>query len=170
MASNTTAHHSGNSSLKFTKEEHGMKISPRNLNIVRGNDDRYWKVQKNNDSAAAELNQVSWLEVTGGVEGTTTTKSYEVGFIVSLNADAFGWGNYPIYIMIKGGNEDNITWTKVQINPDKKGQFEIKGKLMKSNDQIGASDNEKLSFGLYEVWSGKWKGGLKIHHAYVKEI
>ncbi|KAG6395875.1 hypothetical protein SASPL_142008 [Salvia splendens] len=125
MASNTTPHHSGNSSLKFTKVAQGMKIYPKNFNIVWGNDTRYWNVHKNTD-LAAELCQVSWLEVTGGVVGTKAGKSYE---------------------------------------------FEIKGRLMMkgSDHQIEGSDDGKLSFGLYEVWSGKWKGGLKIHHAFVKE-
>ncbi|XP_047958123.1 protein PHLOEM PROTEIN 2-LIKE A9-like isoform X3 [Salvia hispanica] len=169
MASNTTPHHSGNSSLKFTKGAQGMKIYPRNFNIVWGNDTRYWNVPKNTD-LAAELCQVSWLEVTGGVVGTKAGKSYEVGFSVSLNPDAFGWGKYPIYIMIKRGNEEKATWTKIMINPNQKGQFEIKGRLTRGSDhQIEGSDDGKLSFGLYEVWSGKWKGGLKIHHAYVKE-
>ena len=25
-------------------------------------------------------------------------------------------------------------------------------------------------FGLYEVWSGRWKGGLQVHNAFVREI
>ncbi|KAL1538449.1 protein PHLOEM PROTEIN 2-LIKE A9-like isoform X3 [Salvia divinorum] len=167
MASNTNPHHSGNSSLKLKKGAQGMKISPRNLNIVWGNDTRYWNVPKN-DTDSAELCQVSWLEVTGSVVGAAAAKSYEVGLSVSLNPDAFGWGNYPIYIMIKRGNEEKGKWTKIVINPNQKGPFEIKGRSAKGSDhQVEGSD--KLSFGLYEVWSGKWKGGLKIHHAYIKE-
>uniref|UniRef100_A0A1U7W917 Uncharacterized protein LOC104223875 n=1 Tax=Nicotiana sylvestris TaxID=4096 RepID=A0A1U7W917_NICSY len=27
----------------------------------------------------------------------------------------------------------------------------------------GNGDADKLYFGLYEVWSKRWKGGLKIH-------
>ncbi|XP_057812144.1 protein PHLOEM PROTEIN 2-LIKE A9-like [Salvia miltiorrhiza] len=161
--SNTSPHHSGNSSAKFNKDERTKVILPKDLNIVWGNDTRYWNI---ND--VAELHQVSWLEVTGGVEGASAAKSYEVGFSVSLNPDAFGWGKYPIYIMIKRGKEEKVTWTKISINPNnQETQFEIKGRLLKSDH---STDIGKLSFGLYEVWSGKWKGGLKIHKAFVNQL
>ena len=35
---------------------------------------------------------------------------------------------------------------------------------------VDTDDKNKISFGLYEVWSGMWKGGLKIHDARVVEI
>lgn len=117
----------------------------------------------------AELHQVSWLEVTGSVDGINTTKGYEVGFSVSLNPDAFGWGSYPVCVMVKRGKEGKIAWTKAPINPNQRGQFEIKGRLMKS-DGMEDSKDRKLYFGLYEVWSGKWKGGLKIYNAHIKEF
>lgn len=28
----------------------------------------------------------------------------------------------------------------------------------------------KLYFGLYEVWRGEWKGGLKVHQATVQKL
>lgn len=117
----------------------------------------------------AELHQVSWLEVTGSVDGTNAKKGYEVGFSVSLNPDAFGWGSYPVYVMVKRGKEGKIAWTKSAINPNQKGRFEIKGRLMKCDGMEDSKDRE-LYFGLYEVWSGKWKGGLKIYNAYIKEF
>lgn len=98
----------------------------------------------------------------------TPNKNIELGFRVSLNPDAFGWGSYPIYIMIKKGREGKIAWTKVQINPNQKGEYDIKGRWVKAAQN--PNDDRKLYFGLYEVWSGKWKGGLKIHHAYIREL
>lgn len=112
---------------------------------------------------------MSWLEVTGVVDDTEQWKSYEVGFRASLNPDAFGWGNYPVYVMVKRGKQGKVAWTKVSINPNQKEVFEIKGKWTSSSDQLDPNDN-KLYFGLYEVWSGKWKGGLKIYNAYVKRV
>lgn len=87
---------------------------------------------------------------------------------MSLNADAFGWGKYPLYILIKKGKEGKTASTKITINPNLKGEFEISGKWDKSKGTSG--DDGRLYFGLYEVWSGKWKGGLNIHHAFLKEF
>ncbi|KAH6764842.1 hypothetical protein C2S52_013829 [Perilla frutescens var. hirtella] len=168
MASNSTSpHHYGNPSIKYTPKEGKMMIPPKDLNIVWGNDNRYWTVPKKEDeNVGAELHQVSWLEVTGLVDETRANKRYEVGFGVSLNPDAFGWGNYPIYIMIKRGRQGKTTWTKISINPNQKGEFQIKAR---SNYQQPQND-PKLYFGLYEVWSAKWKGGLNFHHAYITEL
>ncbi|KAL8513062.1 hypothetical protein ACS0TY_019302 [Phlomoides rotata] len=169
MAPNSTPHHSGNPSTKFTKQGR-MMIPPKDLNIVWGKDNRYWSVPQNQGSPA-ELHQVSWLEVTGSVGETSPNKKYEVGFRVSLNPDAFGWGKYPMYIMIKRGKQGKAASTKINMNPNLKGEFEISGKLDKSKEQSrGGSDDARLYFGLYEVWSGKWKGGLKIHHAFITEF
>lgn len=115
---------------------------------------------------AAELHQVYWLEVTGLIHETRPNKNYEVGFRVWLNPDAFGWGKYPIYIMVKRGREGKVGWTKIYMNPNEKGEFEITAKSEKpSQDEDG-----KLYFGLYEVWSGTWKGGLNIRHAFITEL
>ncbi|KAL8513064.1 hypothetical protein ACS0TY_019303 [Phlomoides rotata] len=168
MASNTTPHHSANLSTKFTKNDEAgsmMIVQPKDLNIVWGKDNRYWNVPQKLGSPA-ELYQVSWLEVTGIVDETSPNKAYEVGFRLSFNPDAFGWGKYPVYILIKRGKEGKTTSTKITMNPNHKGEFEISGKLDKCNEE---SDG-RLYFGLYEVWSGKWKGGLKIHHAFITEL
>lgn len=120
-------------------------------------------------SSPAELHQVCWLEVTGFVDATNPNENCEVGFRVSLRPDAFGWGNYPIYIMIKKGGGGKVSWTKISINPNQKGEFEIRGRWIKADQQTLDPNDRKLYFGLYEVWSGKWKGGINIHHAYVIE-
>ncbi|KAL8513059.1 hypothetical protein ACS0TY_019301 [Phlomoides rotata] len=167
MAPNSSPHHSGNPSAKFIKDKQGkMIIPPKDLSIVWGKDDRYWNVP-NKDNLAAELYQVYWLEVTGLIHETSPNKNYEAGFRVSLNPDAFGWGKYPVYIMVKRGKEGKIGWTKIYMNPNQKGEFEIMGKCVKSDK---SSQDGKLYFGLYEVWSGKWKGGLKIRHAFIREL
>ncbi|XP_075523271.1 protein PHLOEM PROTEIN 2-LIKE A9-like [Primulina tabacum] len=143
-----------------------MIIRPQDLNIVWGKDDRYWNI--GTGDMAAELYQVSWLEVTGCVDQTNPNRDYEVGFEVSLAPDAFGWGASPLYLMVKRGKDGKFAWTKFQVNPDETQRFKISGKLMRADKS--SPDDKKLYFGLYEVWSEKWKGGLRIHNAYVKEI
>ncbi|XP_073134803.1 protein PHLOEM PROTEIN 2-LIKE A9 [Henckelia pumila] len=168
MSSNNP-HHIANFQLKY-KETPGagkMVIQPQYLNIVWGRDDRYWNVREG--SMPAELYQVCWLEVTGCVDETNPKKDYEVGFEVSLAPDAFGWGASPLYLMIKRGKEGKFAWTKFQVNPDENQKFKIFGKLLRTN-QSSSGDDKKLYFGLYEVWSEKWKGGLRIHNAYVQEL
>ncbi|KAL2484123.1 phloem protein 2-A10 [Forsythia ovata] len=157
-------HYVGHRSINKDKDEGNFLIPAKALNIVWGRDSRYWKIPEISDTPA-ELLQVSWLEVTASVNGIDPQKNYEVGFSVSLKADAFGWNNHPVYVMMKRGNEGEFSSKKVLFNGNGKQRFEISGKLMKASD----STDKNIYFGLYEVWSGKWKGGLQIHHAFIRE-
>jgi hypothetical protein len=102
------------------------------------------------DTGPAELIQVCWLEVTGSLQ-LEANKTYEVGFKVSLTPDAFGWNGCPVYVMAKFVEEPYQ-------------------KIPEQVLSIKSETENTLYFGLYEVWSGKWKGGLKIHEAFVNKI
>ncbi|XP_050370430.1 protein PHLOEM PROTEIN 2-LIKE A9-like [Argentina anserina] len=144
-------------------------IKPRGLNIVWGKDERYWKIPDKGCTGPLELIQVSWLEVTSSVDSLESGKAYELTFDVELTSDAFGWKDIQVFLMAKVGKKGKYKWTKVKLNQDQ------------SNKKVTIPENSKLSigvvpedstdntlhFGLYEVWSGKWKGGLKIHNAKV---
>ncbi|KAL3498046.1 hypothetical protein ACH5RR_040778 [Cinchona calisaya] len=140
-------------------------IRPRGLNIVWGKDGRYWNVptQGSGVDKPAELLQVCWLEVTGFVD-TNPDKNYEVTFRLSLTPDAFGWSGSTIYIMVKRGKDGEFESKKYDLTKYGTEEFNLTMKSTKSNQT-----DRKLYFGLYEVWSGKWKGGLKIHHVTVGE-
>ncbi|KAL8033920.1 hypothetical protein ABFS82_13G189100 [Erythranthe guttata] len=168
MAFSSSPHHLGNPSTNFTKGK--MTIPSKDLDIVWGGDDRYWTIP-NDMNSAAHLHQVSWLEVTASVRGTNPSKNYDVGFRVSVTPDAFGWSNYPVYIMVKRGKEGKFAWKKFFLNTNETNKpFEITGRLIKAEKPLeDSSDDQRVYFGLYEVWSGKWKGGLKIHHAFITE-
>ncbi|XP_049385457.1 protein PHLOEM PROTEIN 2-LIKE A9-like [Solanum stenotomum] len=159
-------HYQGNHT--FSKTEKGYIIYPKALNIVWGNDKRFWKLPKY-EKDGVELIQVNWLEITGCIDNINVEKkmSYDVGFTVSLMTDAFGWSDSPIYLMAKWG--DNTKWTKVNLTSD-----QINGKKMVSKTITitkGKGNNvDKIYFGLYEVWNKKWKGGLKIHSVNLIEI
>ncbi|KAL2494067.1 Protein PHLOEM PROTEIN 2-LIKE A9 [Forsythia ovata] len=157
--------HSYTDALDNSKEGQ-LIILPRDLSIVWGGDNRYWNIQP--DDKPAELLQVCWLEVTGSVNGIDPKKSYTVSFTISFTPDAFGWGEYPLYFMVKTGKEENSVWKKVVISSTNANEkMEISGD---SNTVKESSDsNSKLYFGLYEVWSGKWKGGMQIHQVVVRE-
>ncbi|KAL6282890.1 hypothetical protein ACE6H2_013819 [Prunus campanulata] len=152
---------------------HGYTIKPRGLTIVWGNDERYWKLPKEKDSnEPVELLQVSWLEVTATVD-LNPGKEYEISFQVELAPDAFGWRDIQAFLMAKVGKKGKYKWTKVKLAQDSNlGRFKIpdtNGLPFRIRSADANADNT-LHFGLYEVWSGKWKGGLKIYEANVEEV
>jgi hypothetical protein len=119
------------------------------------------------DTGPAELIQVCWLEVTGSLQ-LEANKTYEVGFKVSLTPDAFGWNGCPVYVMAKFGKRGKYSWKRATLKTDK-----VEEPYQKIPEQVLSIKSETentLYFGLYEVWSGKWKGGLKIHEAFVNKI
>ncbi|KAM5587175.1 protein PHLOEM PROTEIN 2-LIKE A9-like [Rosa sericea] len=159
---------------EIIKEGDGCIIKPRGLNIVWGNDERYWKIPAKGsagDNDAAELVQVSWLEVTGSVV-LTPGKTYKLNFEVQLLSEAFGWTEIQAFLMTKVGKKGRYTWKRVKVQQQ---AGTDKFLIPKEEDELrievppGNTDNT-LQFGLYEVWSGKWKGGLKIYNAQVTAI
>ncbi|XVF87084.1 hypothetical protein PTKIN_Ptkin18bG0092000 [Pterospermum kingtungense] len=159
------------------KDQDPIIFNPRGFNIVWGNDSRYWRIPprsslniNNNVAEAAELNQVSWLEVTGSVQ-LMPSASYQISFKVSFKGDAFGWSGAPVFLMAKVGKKGKYKWRRLK---------ELEN-LPKTPTEVPSNDNPfiidkvldqpdtRLYFGLYEVWSGKWKGGLRVHEAIVKK-
>lgn len=120
------------------------------------------------EDAAAELIQVSWLEVTGSVDNLERGASYKLTFNVGMAPDAFGWKDIQAFLMAKVGKKGKYKWTRVKLQQDQKEKFDIPDDSQQLTIEVpvGATDTT-LHFGLYEVWSGKWKGGLKIYNAKV---
>lgn len=111
----------------------------------------------------AELIQVSWLEVTGLVN-VQKNKTYSVRFHVKVKEDGYGWKGTDVLVMAKIGKNGNYLYKAANLIPGENlivppGELEIK---VDSN-----TTETQLHFGLYEVWSGKWKGGLEIIKAEV---
>jgi hypothetical protein len=122
------------------------------------------------------LIQVSWLEVTGSIV-LEEKEQYEVTFNVSLAPDAFGWNGCPVYVMAKFGKKGKYTWKRATLDKSTTttstgggSSFPIPDQPLKITAPASSSSSDTtLYFGLYEVWSGKWKGGLRIHDANVKK-
>lgn len=153
------------------KENEGKKVAtirPRGLNIIWGNDPRYWHLPAKRSEDPVELAQVCWLEVTGSanVEGG---KKYQIGFNISLKADAFGWSDSPVFMMAKLGKKGRYTWRKMK-PLDQLGNNSAEIPEEKLEISVTQQDDKQLYFGLYEVWNGKWKGGLLIHYAFIREV
>ncbi|KAK2634967.1 hypothetical protein Ddye_029759 [Dipteronia dyeriana] len=155
-----------------------ITIKPRGFHIVWGKDTRYWQLpekKKAREVEAAELKQVCWLEITGSVE-VEAGKTYAIEFQVSMKPDAFGWSGCPVFMMAKVGKKGRYIWKKITTLDEKRTATtrfsipEVSNPLTIQVPGNNAPDNNKLFFGLYEVWSGKWKGGLLIHQAIIKQI
>lgn len=115
-----------------------------------------------------ELLQVSWLEVTGSVDGLTPGK-YKLTFDVKLTADAFGWKDIQVFLMAKVGKKGKYKWKKVKLEQGQNNASPDGKQLLSIDVPNDTTDMNTLHFGLYEVWSGKWKGGLEIYNAKVTE-
>lgn len=124
---------------------------------------------------------VSWLEVTGSFEKIESGKTYRIGFKISFKPEAAGWDEAPVFMSAKIGKKGKTVWKRIKsvnqnfgklkggsepINiPDESdGRFEI------SVSPASLNPDTMLQFGLYEVWTGRWKTGLLIHEAFVHEV
>lgn len=88
---------------------------------------------------------------------------------MTLRPNAFGWHESNIYIMAKIGKKGRFSFKKLNLHnrqPDER--FNIPHNELKIEVAKSAED-PILYFGMYEVWSNRWKGGLRIHHALVEE-
>ncbi|XXG65785.1 hypothetical protein AAC387_Pa05g3407 [Persea americana] len=147
------------------QEKQTTTVRPSALDIVWGKDSRYWRLPTK-DEAPAELLQVSWVEVSGSLDLSMfeEKKNYRLFFRVSLQSDAFGWQGSPVYMMVKVG-QGRQKWKKFDLGTAQQNTIiEIPADLkfeVPVKDKQGPGD--KLRFGLYEIWRGRWKGGLVIH-------
>ncbi|XP_058764136.1 protein PHLOEM PROTEIN 2-LIKE A9-like [Vicia villosa] len=144
----------------------GYDIEAKGLNIIWGSDLRYWRLTPEN---YAELIQVSWLEVSGKVR-VERGKTYTVKFEVKVNKNGFGWDKTPVLVMAKIGKKGPYKYKVVELVCD-----DVTKTIPADNDLLDITVNQdeidpELHFGLYEVWSGKWKGGLIIKKAEVDMI
>ncbi|KAI5563218.1 hypothetical protein POPTR_015G118800v4 [Populus trichocarpa] len=120
----------------------------------------------------AELLEVCWLDVTGSMTATKG-KAYEISFILSMNEEnSFGWED-PVYVMARIGEEGEYTRVKIDLSKLglKEEEFPAEKCRVEFRSDENAENNKKtLYFGLYEVWTNHWKGGLRIHEAIVREL
>ncbi|KAL1330950.1 hypothetical protein HN51_048190 [Arachis hypogaea] len=139
-------------------------IKPTGLNIVWGNDPRYWKVTE----SEAELIQVSWLEVSGVVKELKKGKKYKVEFELNVKRDAFGWDETQVLVMAKASKTGRYSFKEAKLSGCEGHVTIPSGEPLEVSFPAAISDSDaNLYFGLYEVWSGRWKGGIQIIKANV---
>ncbi|RQP00951.1 hypothetical protein POPTR_015G120000v4 [Populus trichocarpa] len=144
-------------------------FKPKNLGIFSEEESQAWTISERD---IAEMLEVCWLDVTGSMTATKG-KAYEISFILSMNEEnSFGWED-PVYVMARIGEEGE--YTRVKIDLSKLGLKEEEFPAEKCRVEFRSGENaksieKKLYFGLYEVWTNNWKGGLRIHEAIVREL
>ncbi|XP_058072037.1 protein PHLOEM PROTEIN 2-LIKE A9-like [Magnolia sinica] len=152
-----------------SRQDGDLVIKPISLDIIWGKDPRYWRLPQS-QTDYAELLQVCWLEVSGSVElNQLNPGKHKISFALSLKPDAFGWAGSPIYLMVKVGS-GGFKWKSYNLSTmgptDKK---RIPDDFCFEVGQNDTSGGEKLHFGLYEIWRGRWKGGLLIHEVVISK-
>ncbi|KAL5975729.1 hypothetical protein ACLOJK_020055 [Asimina triloba] len=154
------------SEVGITHKAGSYVIPATSLSIIWGRDPRYWRIPSEGSDSKVELLQVCWLEVNASTEcQKVKAGKYKMSFVVSLKADAFGWGGSPVYMMARVGKQP-FRWKSADLgsrDPDPSKIFRIPDELVFEVTEKQREENEKLTFGLYEIWRGRWKGGLVIH-------
>ncbi|KAI9126761.1 hypothetical protein K1719_002357 [Acacia pycnantha] len=155
-------HHLSEKDCLWKQNDGSYVIYPRGLNIVWGDDSRYWNLDKSSMEGVATLIQVSWLDVSGVVD-IQPGKKYCVRFEVKLKPDAFGWTGSPVLVMAKAGKRGKYVFSEISLTNSQEYKFIPSSEQSQVIVEVPQDlTDPKLYFGLYEVWSGKWKGGLQI--------
>jgi len=78
--------------------------------------------------------------------------------------DAFGWQGTDVLVMAKIGKKGKYKFKVNSLTPGQQNIIIPQDPL----ELTVQNAQSELHFGLYEVWSGKWKGGLEILRAIVE--
>ena len=117
---------------------------------------------------------MSWLEVTGSLDlgRLEKNKEYKVSFKLKLKPDAFGWADSPVYLMAKPGKSGPYNWKKSDLSQGKPGEVIIvpNNPVLKFKVPERPAEGDKLQFGMYEIWRGRWKGGLVIEEVVIEPV
>ncbi|KAK8930612.1 Protein PHLOEM PROTEIN 2-LIKE A9 [Platanthera zijinensis] len=169
------SHHKGEETpelVKYNELSDTLTVKPRALDITWGGDSRYWKISPG--AGPAELVQVSWLQVNGKAKLSYFKKGrdYAVRFRVELRPDNFGWGDRPVYLM--SGVDGQRLWRKADLGakrPDEAFDIPMDRPLtFRVPVPSNYSNSAVVEFGMYEIWRGRWKGGLVIHEVVIEPV
>ncbi|KAH7679137.1 Phloem protein 2-like protein [Dioscorea alata] len=151
--------------------EHKICTSTKGLDIIWGNDERFWKqVQIPKDGACLnygegmELIQVCWLEVRGilNLEETqhlATNKTYELFYIIKFEVDAFGWDDGPVslHLVTPDGRKSKRSHN---FGEYKRNEWH---KVSGGEFTVGSTIKGNVRYGMYETETLWWKGGMVLH-------
>ncbi|KAG6754360.1 hypothetical protein NC652_030097 [Populus alba x Populus x berolinensis] len=157
--------------VEYDEDTGRWRFKPRGLHITWSSNPGYWKMPEKGTDDPAELKMVCWLEIEGSTpKPLSKGERYALSFKISMAEDRSGWKEAPAFMMAKVGKKGIAKWARINLEdvqvdgvkevPLGKFQFEV---------PENAQDTT-LYFGFYELWSGGWKGGLRIHEAVVEKM
>ncbi|XP_062162888.1 lectin-like [Alnus glutinosa] len=158
---------SNNNSLKYGVDQNPNSncffLHSKNLSITWGEDNRYWrwsKIEETSDKVVdvAELLEVCWLEVRGELETRKLSPGtrYEVAFVIMMKEAATGWeAPVNVRLILPDGNKQE---GKENLMKKPRGEWiEIPvGEFVASPEK-----SEEMKFSIYEH-GGHWKRGLVV--------
>lgn len=116
--------------------------------------------------SVAELEQVKWLQVTGTLDLTrhdhrlNPSETYEIIYHVKFKVDAFGWSSAPVTFVCGTSKTKKRGYEMVAMQRSRGADewLEIHGGEFKP----GTFASGKVEFGMLDVESEWWKGGMAI--------
>ncbi|KAJ8631256.1 hypothetical protein MRB53_024579 [Persea americana] len=160
----------GDHVIKINQEIH---VSPKALNIIWGNDSRYWQwtlLQKNesNFPHGAELLQVNWIEVTGKLDFShlRPNEEYEIVYVLKFKVDAFGWHSCPI--KFKATTTDGQATEKSEMLESYRKVSETWHEVSGGEFKVNSTQEGAVHFGMYEIGSDWWKGSMILKEVKIR--
>ncbi|KAG6753373.1 hypothetical protein POTOM_043440 [Populus tomentosa] len=157
--------------VEYDEHTGRWRFKPRGLHITWSSNPDYWTMPEKGTDDPAELKMVCWLEIEGSTtEHLSKGKRYALSFKISMAEGTSGWQEAPAFMMAKVGKKGIAKWARINLGDVQvDGVMEVPlGKL-----QFEVPENAQdttLYFGFYELWSGGWKRGLRIHEAVVEKM
>ncbi|XP_058105305.1 uncharacterized protein PHLOEM PROTEIN 2-LIKE A4-like [Magnolia sinica] len=156
------------------KTQSEIHLSSKALDIIWGNDQRFWQWTKltKQDSEfeiGAELLQVNWIEVVGKLDLSyfPTTGTWEIFYVVKFKVDAFGWHSSPVKFKVisTDGQKDEVSHKLESYRDVTDRWHEING----GEFRVGSCGQKgTVQFGMYEVESDWWKGSMILEGVKIK--
>ncbi|XP_039127153.1 protein PHLOEM PROTEIN 2-LIKE A5-like [Dioscorea cayenensis subsp. rotundata] len=146
-------------------------ISTKGLDIVWGEDSRYWKQVQIPKDDGTELNygegmellRVCWLEIRGTLNLEEThllpNMTYKLFYIIKFKVGAFGWdeGPVPLHLVTPDGH---------QIKRNDNFGIYLKNKWHKvfgGEFTVGSTRKGNVRFAINGFNTSCWKGGMVLH-------
>lgn len=159
----------------------GYMICARGVDVIWGNDPRYWRLVSQHDSRFQELwelLEVCWLDLRGVVDCTLLSvgTKYRVLFVLKFGERSYGWNERPIRFLVTAEGE-HMESEEILMEIHGERQRIYGGGWMEAVADDGwmegwievvageftvTADSACVRFGMREVESNQWKRGLLV--------
>lgn len=156
----------------------GYMLSARALSIDWGDDDRYWRWVRRDDSRfdeLAELLEVCWLKVGGTMDCRllSADTEYRVVFVLKLNAESDGFDELPIRFSVNTSEVEEMEREQlltVEMQGDGRWMEVIAGEFRVRAEEDIDYDSSHIRFEMKEVQRLHLKTGLLVDGVKIEPI